>query len=268
MGTTELTLETLLFEIRNNVARITLNRPHAANTLDAQMATDFLAIADVCEGNPDVRAILIAATGDMFCAGGDLKSFQAFGDKITDGIGELLDSFHAALVRFVAMDAPIITAVNGIAAGGGLAFVTMADYVLAGEDKASFVSAFTAAGLSPDSGSTYYLPRLIGLRRAQELLITNRRLNAAEAAEWGLITRTVPDANLMEEAEAIAAKIASGATKAIGGAKKLLLESSRNSIQEQTDLERATFQQVTKTQDSREGINAFIEKRKPSFTGS
>ena len=267
MGETGLVLETLLFDIRDNIARITLNRPEAANTLDAQMAADFLAIADVCDGNPDVRAILISATGDIFCAGGDLKSFQAYGDKITDAIGELLDSFHAALVRFVEMDAPIITAVNGIAAGGGLAFVTMADYVLGGEEKASFVSAFTAAGLSPDSASTYYLPRLIGLRRAQELLITNRRISAAEAADWGLITRAVPGATLMDEAEAVAAKIATGATRAMGGAKKLLRASSANSIQEQTDLERATFQEVTTTQDSREGITAFIEKRKPAFTG-
>ena len=266
MATSDTSLETLLFEIRDGVARITLNRPEAANTMNPQMGGDLVTAVERCEGNSEVRVVLFTASGTRFCAGGDLKSFAAFGDKITDAIAGLLETVHDAIARFVRLNAPVVTAVNGVAAGGGLAFITMADYVLAAQ-SASFTAAFTAAGLSPDSSSTYYLPRLIGLRRAQDMLLTNRLLSADEAADWGLISRVVADDALAVETDAVVAKLARGPTRAFGGVKKLLRQSWQNSLEDQVALESATFQENTKNRDSAEGIKAFIEKRRPEFTG-
>lgn len=258
-------METVDFKIDGPVARITLNRPQAGNTINDVMGRELLEAAVRCY-DENVRAVLMTAAGDMFCFGGDLKSFRAEGGAIGPLLNKLTIDFHGAISRLLRLPKPIVTAVNGTAAGGGLSLAILGDVVLAAE-TATFTLAYTAAGLSPDGGSSYLLPRLIGLRRTQELMFTNRTLSAAEAADWGLVTRTVPGAALMGEAEALAAKLASGATAAYGTVKALLADTYTHGMETQMMFESDGISRNAAGADGQEGLAAFVEKRKPAFSG-
>lgn len=258
--------ETLIFEKNAGVAKITLNRPESANGLNMQMGKDLLAAAIDCGEDPAVRAVLITATGKMFCAGGDLKSFAAEGDKIGALLKELTVYLHSAISCFARMNAPVIVAVNGTAAGAGFSLAVAGDMVLAAE-SAKFTMAYTAAGLSPDGSSSFFLPRLIGMRKTQELMLTNRRLSAQEAMEWGAINRVVADDELQSEAQALAEQLASGATQSFGMVKKLMQESFANGLETQMNIEANGIAAMAQLEDGKEGIAAFMEKRKPVFKG-
>jgi len=258
--------ETLRFEVKNQVAHITLNRPDNANALNRQMGLDLFDVSIRCDEDPAVRAVLLSAAGPLFAAGGDLKAFQAMGDALGQGVKELTTYFHAMISRFTRMDAPLIVAVNGMAAGAGFSLAIAGDFVVAAQ-SAKFVMAYTAAGLTPDGSSSYFLPRLIGLRRAQELMLTNRRLSAQEALDWGLVNRVVADQELMTEATALAEQLANGPTQAFGGVKKLLADTYAHTLESQMELEARWIADVSAGQDGREGVAAFIEKRKPNFQG-
>ena len=188
----------LRFDLSDHVARITLDRPDA-NALDLDLARHLMRAAMRCDQDRDVRCVLLTGTGRFFCAGGDLRAMSAFGDELPAGLKEMTVYLHAAVSHFVRMRAPLVVAVNGAAAGAGMSLAAVGDLVLAAE-SATFTMAYTAAGLVPDGGSTWSLPRLIGLRRTQELMLTNRRLTAQEALEWGLVTRVVADAAGVDEA--------------------------------------------------------------------
>jgi 2-(1,2-epoxy-1,2-dihydrophenyl)acetyl-CoA isomerase len=203
----------------------------------------------------------------MFSGGGDLKSFAAQGAALPGHLKEVALYLHAAISRFVRMDAPVVAAVNGAAGGAGMSLCLFADLVLAAE-SAKFTLAYTRAGLSPDGGSTYFLPRIVGVRRALELALTNRVLTAREAAEWGIVTRVVADAELLTEADALARQLAAGATRAYGAAKRLLHHSFAESLETQMEVEAQAIAGMARTHDAREGIAAFIAKRKPDFSGS
>lgn len=259
--------QTLLFEQHESVAKITLNRPDAANAINLAMARDLMSAAIRCDEDPSVRAVLITATGKMFCAGGDIQSFGEAGDAIGTLVKEITAHLHAAISRFARMDAPVITAVNGAAAGAGFSLAIAADLALAAE-SARFTVAYTALGGSPDGSSSFFLPRLVGLRRAQELILTNRRLSAAEAAEWGLITRTVADEELDAESEKLAAKLAQGPTLAHGVVKKLLAGSFDQSLETQMELEARGLAETLNSPDGREGVDAFLNKRAAVFKGT
>lgn len=260
-------MKALLYEVKDHVARITFNRPDAANALDLQMGLDLMHASIQASEDPAVRAVLITGAGKMFSGGGDLKSFAAQEDKLPGHLKEVALYLHAAISRFVRMDAPLVVAVNGSAGGAGMSLCLFADIVLAAE-SAKFTLAYTRAGLSPDGGSTYFLPRIIGLRRALELALTNRVLSAKEAAEWGIVTKVVADSELQAEAQALASQLASGATRALGAAKRLLHHSFAESLETQMELEAQAIAGQARTRDAREGIAAFIAKRKPTFTGS
>ena len=262
-----MTYETLTFDIADNVATISLNRPDNANAMNRAMMYDLFNVAIECDSNPSVRVVVLSAVGKMFCAGGDLKEFAAQGDAMPAFITELATILHAALTRFQRMDAPLIVAVNGMAAGAGLSLAAAADIVIA-SDEAAFVSAYTAAGITPDGSATYFLAKHIGLMRAKELILTNRRLSAVEAAEWGLITRVVPAARLQDEARALAAEFAAGPTKAYGGAKRLLMRAYANTLETQLEDESVSIANLTRGHDGREGIEAFAARRKPVFNGA
>jgi 2-(1,2-epoxy-1,2-dihydrophenyl)acetyl-CoA isomerase len=193
-----------------------------------------------------------------------LKSFAAQGDHLPYHLKEVTTYLHAAMSRFARMDAPVIAAVNGTAAGAGMSLVCACDLVLAAE-SARFTMAYTRAGLSPDGSSTYFLPRLVGLRRALELALTNRLLSAREAQEWGIVTRVVPDANLVTETESLASQLASGATMALGTAKRLLQSGWTETLETQMEHEAQSIAAIGHTADAREGITAFLEKRVPQF---
>jgi 2-(1,2-epoxy-1,2-dihydrophenyl)acetyl-CoA isomerase len=258
--------QNIQFEQRGNIALVTLNRPDAANGINLALGHELMQIAIECDENPAIRAVVLTGAGKMFCAGGDLISFNALGDKITHGLKELTTYLHAAVSRFARMDAPLITAVNGAAAGAGMSLAIAGDYVIASE-AAKFTMAYTAAGLSPDGSSTFYLPRLIGLRRAQELILTNRRLSAQEALEWQLVNRVVAEAELLPEAIKLAEQLGNGPTRAFGTAKKLLLATFDESLETQMELEARGIAAMGNTQDGKEGIAAFVGKRKAVFRG-
>jgi 2-(1,2-epoxy-1,2-dihydrophenyl)acetyl-CoA isomerase len=255
------------FEVSGSVARITLDRPDAANAIDLPLARELMQAAIRCDEDAGIRAVLLTGTGKLFCAGGDLKSFAARGDALPAALKELTVYLHAATSRFARMRAPLVVAVNGTAAGAGLSLAVSGDLVLAAE-SAKFTMAYTAAGVSPDGGSTWYLPRLIGLRRTQELMLTNRLLSAAEALAWGLVTRVVPDTELAAEAAALAARLAEGPTRAFGAVKSLLAGSFDGGLETQMELEARGIAACAGSADGREGIQAFLAKRAAKFTGA
>lgn len=258
--------QTLLFEVSDGVATITLNRPDAANAMNLDLVKDLMTAAIRCDEDASIRAVLLTASGKMFCGGGDLPSFAAAGEGVGALVKEITTYLHAAVSRFARMDKPLITAVNGAAAGGGFSLAMAGDMVLAAE-SAKFSLAYTAIGASPDGSSSYSLPRMIGVRRAAELMLTNRRLSATEAEQWGLVNQVVADAELLNEAGKLARQFAQGPTRAFGMVKKLLTASFDNSLETQLEMESRGISAMTMTADGREGVSAFLEKRKPQFRG-
>ena len=262
-----MTFETIDYAVTGNIARITLNRPESANSMNKQMAHDLMMAAIDCDENPDVRAVVLTGTGKMFCAGGDLKSFHAKGDDLPSEIKEMTIYLHGANSRFARMDAPLIIAVNGTAAGAGMSLAVSGDLVYAAR-SAKFTMAYTAAGLSPDGSSTYFMPRLIGLRRTQELMLTNRVLSAEEALDWGLLNAVYDDDAVIYEAQKVAELLATGATKSYGNVKKLLDDSFANTLETQMELEARGITDAARSRDGKHGIEAFVNKQKPDFTGA
>lgn len=253
---------TVTLEVRDRVAHLTLNRPDAHNTINLELASDLDDATQRIVKNADVGAVLLRGAGPTFCAGGDLRSFSG-SDDLPSYVRDVAGHVHCAIARLDALDAPVVSAVRGAAAGAGLGLACAADIVLAGT-TARFVSAFTTIGLSPDGSTTWILPRLVGLRRALELVLTNRILDADEAVAWGIATRVVDDDKLDEEAAALASSLAAGATSAMGRARRLVRSSAAHSIEAQMDFEREALAASAGEPIARELINAFLEKRLPA----
>ncbi len=258
--------ETIIFEVKEQAAYITLNRPEAFNGLNLTVGKELMHAAIRCDESPEIRAVVLTGTGKAFSAGGDLKYFAGYGDQLAVVLKEMTVYCHAAASRLIRMDKPLITAVNGAAAGMGMSFAIAGDIILAA-DSASFMAAYTAAGLSPDGAMTYLLPRMIGLSRAREMMMTNRRLKAQEALEWGLVNKVVPDVDLLKEAELLAKSFANGATCSFGMVKKLLNESFSATLETQMEQEARGIAEMARTIDGIEGVNAFVGKRRPIFKG-
>lgn len=258
--------ETIELSIRDGVAHLTFNRPDAANSITVELARDLMYATLACDEDPRVRAVLLSGAGRMFSGGGDLKTFAAKGEALPHYLKEVTTYLHAAVSRLTRMAAPVIAAVHGSAAGAGLSLACAADLVLAA-DTAKFTVAYTRAGLVPDGSSTYFLSRIVGLRRALELTLTNRVLSAAEAMALGIVTRVVPEASLLREARALAAELAAGPTQAFGVAKRLLHSGWTGTLETQMELETRAIADIARTADAREGIAAFVAKRAPAFHG-
>jgi 2-(1,2-epoxy-1,2-dihydrophenyl)acetyl-CoA isomerase len=256
--------KTIQFEIQSNIAHVTLNRPDAGNSMNYDLASELADAALICDTDESIKVVLLTGNGKMFSAGGDLKAFAGFGDETGQKLKGLADKLHKAISLFARMKPVVVIAVNGMAAGAGLSLAASGDYVLASE-TAKFTMAYTGAGLSPDGSSTYYLPRLIGLRRTQDLMLTNRVITAQEALDWGLVTRITPNDDLNNEAIAVAKQFAAGPRGAHATIKKLLLESLDNGLESQMELEGQAIANASMSPDGIEGIKAFIEKRKPHF---
>ena len=257
------TYQTLTFEQAGPITRIVLNRPDAANGIDDTLAAELADAAVRCDV-PETKVVLLTGAGRFFCAGGDLKAMAASPLGTSRFVKGIADDLHRAISTFARMDAVLIVAVNGVAAGAGFSLAMLGDLVLAAESS-SFTMAYTKAGLSPDGSSSYYLPRLVGVRRTQELMLTNRRLSAAEALEWGLVTEVVPGDELAGRADALAAEMASAAGASNAAVKKLLLVSFGNGLEEQMEIEGRTIAACAAHADGREGIDAFLNKRAPKF---
>ncbi|HWX70529.1 MAG TPA: enoyl-CoA hydratase-related protein [Steroidobacteraceae bacterium] len=250
-------------DTRGAVALVTLNRPDSGNALNLQVAMDLLAAAMTCARNAAVRAVVLSGAGSHFCFGGDLRAFGTQTPGGDDYIRELTTYLHAAISQFVRMDPPVIAAVNGTAAGAGVGLVAMADLALCGRSS-KFKLAYTQAGLTPDAGTTFLLPRMLGLKRTMELLLLNRSLAAEEAFSWGLVNEVVADEQLLPRALEIAEKLAHGASGAFGATKRLIAHSI-GALESQMVLESETIARHAVGEEGREGIDAFLEKRKPRF---
>lgn len=255
---------TLRIERQGGVVIITLNRPDEANSLDATMAAELAAAAAHCDGDPEVRAVLLTGSGRFFCAGGDVKAMAGLGAHTAAALKRLADDLHRAIATFQRMRAPLVVAVNGPAAGAGFSLAVTGDIVLASE-AASFTMAYTAIGLSPDGSSSWFLPRLIGLRRTQALMLTNRKLDAAQALDWGLVTEVVAADALADTALRQAQALAAGAAESQAVVKRLLLDSFANGLETQMEIEGRHIAHCAATADGQEGIRAFCERRRPRF---
>lgn len=258
------TFEHIRFDRQGAIATIELNRPEAANGLDTKMASELRQAAKICAGDPALKAVILRASGRFFCAGGDLKEMLASGDSAGEAVKALADDLHTAISILSRMQAGLIVAVNGVAAGAGFSLALIGDLVVAAQ-SASFTMAYTRAGLCPDGSSSYFLPRLVGLRKAQELMLTNPTLSADEARGIGMVTYVVADDELWAEADRLAGDLAAGARLSTAYVKKLLLASSANDLETQMELEGQLIESCVSSRDGREGIQAFVEKRKPEF---
>lgn len=256
----------LILERSAQVATITLNRPEAFNALDLALGRElFEAVLEVDE-DPAVRCVVVTGAGRAFCAGGDVKGFADNLPRIGILVKELTTYLHGAVSRLCRSEKPVIMAVNGVAAGGGFSFALCGDLVVAAE-SARFTMAYSRIAATPDGSSSYFLPRLIGLRRAMELYFTNRTLSAAEAQAWGLVTRVVPDADFRAAVADLARELAAGPTRAFGGAKRLFHQSTWESLETQMELEAQAIAASGHTQDFGDGVTAFAGKRTPTFHG-
>lgn len=261
-----MTYEHLLLHTHEHVATITLNRPEAYNALDLPLGRELFHAALEVDEDPDVRCVVITGAGKAFCAGGNVKDFADHLPRIGLLVKELTTYLHGAVSRLTRTAKPVIMAVNGVAAGGGLSLALSGDVVVAAE-SARFTMAYSKIAATPDGSSSYFLPRLIGLRRALELYLTNRVLSAREALDWGLVTRVVPDAELKDAVDALARELAAGPTLAIGGAKRLFHQSTWESLETQMELESQAIAASGHTEDFREGVTAFANKKTPTFKG-
>jgi 2-(1,2-epoxy-1,2-dihydrophenyl)acetyl-CoA isomerase len=252
-------------ETHGAVALVRLNRPEHSNTLNLQMAMDLLAAAMTCSRNAAVRAVVLTGAGAHFCFGGDLRGGPSRELSLEDHIRELTTYLHAAISHFVRMDAPVIAAVNGTAAGAGVGLVAMADLALCAR-ASKFNLAYTSVGLTPDGGTSFLLPRIVGLKRALELLLLNRALSAEEALSWGLVNEVVADELLLERAVDVAERLARGPASAFGATKRLIAH-ALGALESQMVLESETIAVQAASADAIEGIGAFLDKRKPRFPG-
>ena len=242
------------------IVEITLDRPDAANAIDMQVARELSDVARRCESDATVRAVILTGAGArFFSAGGDVRSFATAGDALPALLRELTLYLHAAMSGFARMNAPLVTAVNGVAAGAGLSLAAASDICIAAS-SARFRSAYTSIGLSPDGSSTFWLPRLVGMRRAQEMFLTNVTLDAERALAWGLVTEVVPDAELLPRARAVAASFAGMSTEALGASRRLLLATFAADHAEQLENDARSIVALARTESARSAITSFASR--------
>lgn len=265
--------DTVSTDMRNHVCWITFNRPSALNAITLEMATALADITGAIKDRPDIRAVVMQGSGKHFMAGGDIPTFQTILDNATNDeerqapISNLINEVHRCITNMRTMGQPILGSVRGAVAGAGVSMCLACDLVVAADD-AVFNLAYCHLGTSPDGGSTFHLPRAIGLKRSFEMALLGDRINAATAEKWGLINWVVASTELENETEKRAGQLASGPTSAHARAKQLLNRSSENVLETQLNLELEAFAACAITDDFSEGVDAFLGKRKADFKGS
>ena len=259
-------MSSVLTALEDGVLTVTLNRPDKLNAFNPEMHQALRKALEQALDEAQIRAVLLTGAGRGFCAGQDLSERNVAADAPID-LSVSLGSFYNPLVRRLReLPKPIVCAVNGVAAGAGANIALACDLVIAAH-SASFVQSFARLGLVPDSGGTWFLPRLVGSARAKALALLGEKLSAEQALDWGLIWKVVDDRNLMKEARDVAVLLAQGPTRGYGLVKKALNASWGNSLDAQLDLERDLQREAGLTQDYREGVAAFMQKRKPQYKG-
>jgi 2-(1,2-epoxy-1,2-dihydrophenyl)acetyl-CoA isomerase len=258
-------MKSIITNITNGVATVTLNRPNVFNSFNREMALLFQRELDVCEAAPEIRAIVITGAGKAFCAGQDLKEVTT--PALNPGFKKIIEEhYNPIIARIRAIEKPIIAAVNGVAAGAGANIALACDIVVASE-RASFIQAFSKIGLVPDSAGSFFLPRLIGFQKASALMMLGDKVTAEEAITLGMIYKVFSSETFNNEVVALATHMAQMPTKALGLTKKLLNASLSNTLDQQLDLESKLQIEAANSTDYREGVAAFVEKRKPNFKG-
>ncbi len=260
-------LQAVDYGVESGVATIRLGRPDVGNAIDGALVDDFYEAVLRAGADPGVRAVLLCGAGRSLTVGGDLTMFAGLPpEELPDRLRRMTSIYHLALERLTALSAPVVCAVQGAVAGGGLGLVHVADIVVAADDS-RFVLGYAGIGLASDGGNTWFLPRLVGMRRAQQLFFMNRALTAAEALDWGLVTEVVAADAVDGRAELITRQLASGPTAAFGRMKRLLRDSWSADLPAQLTAETEAMSEAGASADAREGVTAFVGKRTPKFEG-
>ena len=257
--------ETIEFECSNGIARLTLNRPDKLNAFNVLMHREVAAALDTVEADESARVLLLTGRGRGFCAGQDLADRNVEGGPLD--LGETTRTYYNPLVkRLVGLKIPTLCAVGGVAAGAGVSVALACDIVVA-RVSAKFVQAFSSIGLVPDAGGSYWLPRMIGQARALGFTLLGQTLSARQAETWGLIWKAIDDDNFEAEVEALVTQLGGAATRGLHAAKSAIRAAARNTLEQQLELESSSQFECGRTQDYREGVRAFRERRPPKFTG-
>ena len=257
----------ILYTVADGVATITLNRPARLNSFTEAMHAELRSALDRVRSTPEIRALILTGAGRGFCAGQDLEERKTEHGSEPPNLSETIGRNYNPLVMTLRnLPVPVVSAVNGVAAGAGASIALAADIVLAAR-SASFIQAFSKIGLMPDSGGTWFLPRLVGDARARAMALLGDRLSAEQAEQWGMIWRCVDDDKLADEARKLARELARGATRGLAAIKQALNASATNTLEQQLELERSLQGELARSDDYREGVSAFKEKRAPNFKG-
>ena len=258
---------TIEFKVEAGVATLTLNRPDTLNSFNTEMHEEVRTAMKQVQEDPSIRCLLLTATGRGFCAGQDLGDRAVSTEGGVPDLGESVEKNYNPLIKSImGLPKPVVCAVNGVAAGAGASIALACDIVLAAR-SANFIQIFCKIGLVPDSGGTWNLPRAVGLPRAKGLALLGDKLPAEQAESWGLIWRCVDDEELQLEARKLALHLATQPTRGLGMIKKLLHESSNNTLPEQLELEKNAMRELGQSHDYREGVAAFMERRPAEFKG-
>ncbi|MEM9887838.1 MAG: enoyl-CoA hydratase-related protein [Bacteroidota bacterium] len=258
-------MSTILFDQQKGIAKITLNRPKSYNSVTRELAFAFQEALDQCAADEGIRAVVITGAGKAFCAGQDIVEVTSAG-KASVFTTILQEHFNPIITRIAQLEKPVLAAVNGVAAGAGANIALACDVVVASE-AASFIQAFTKIGLIPDSGGTYFLPKLIGFQKALALALLGDKVNATEAEKMGMIYKVFSIESFEAEVQTLAMTLAQMPTKALALTKKAFRMSLTNTLEEQLTVEDELQSIASKTEDCKEGMMAFLEKRRPVFKG-
>jgi 2-(1,2-epoxy-1,2-dihydrophenyl)acetyl-CoA isomerase len=256
--------ESILTNKHDEILEVTLNRPEAYNALNLDVMVRLSDVLTSAATDHSIKGILITGKGKAFCSGGDLKWISQQAEEAGSTLHKLAPKFHIAITEIRRMGKPVVAAINGIAAGGGFSLALACDFRVMAE-SASLRQAYTSSGLSIDGGGTFALPRLVGLARALEIAAFDEPISSSQAVAWGLVTKVVPDEQVVDEAIALLTRLLKSSLHSFAWSKKLLIESFNNSLETQLELERQGISDCAQHPDGQEGIRAFLEKRGPVF---
>lgn len=256
--------DSVLTQQHGNLLEIALNRPEVYNALNLDMMKQLAETLSFAGADDRIKGVLITGKGKAFCSGGDLKWISQQTEDAGSVLYRLAPQFHLSIIEIRRMEKPVVAAINGLAAGGGFSLALACDFRVMAE-AATLRQAYSSSGLSIDGGGSFALPRLVGLARAMEIMAFDNLISSAQALEWGLVTRVVPSEQVIPEALALLEGLAHSALHSFGWSKKLMTDSFNNSLEAQLELERQGISDCAAHPEGREGIKAFLEKRKPAF---